>query len=184
MMKTIFFTVSVIFALVGATASGEVIDASPNGFTSKNTAKIATPADKVFRVLVENVGEWWDPAHTFSGDATNLSIEAKPGGCFCEKLRDKGGVEHLEIVFVEPAKQLRMRGGLGPLQGMGVTGGLTWALRETGETTEVTLTYAVGGYHPDGLDTLAAPVDNVLGGQLERLKSFTEKTASQSPEKH
>jgi hypothetical protein len=33
----------------------------------------------------------------------------------------------------------------------------------------------VGGYSPDGLDTLAMPVDGVLGEQLERLKSTIEK---------
>ena len=33
----------------------------------------ATP-DEVHRRIVRNVGDWWDPAHTFSGDAYNLGM--------------------------------------------------------------------------------------------------------------
>jgi uncharacterized protein YndB with AHSA1/START domain len=165
--------------LMGAAhALGEVVDSSPGGFTSKHTTKITASADEVFHALVDEVDEWWDPDHTFSGDSANLYIEAEPGGCFCEKLGDSGGVEHLEVVFVEPGRQLRMRGGLGPLQGMGVSGSLTWTIEHSPESTEVTLTYAVGGYHAGGLHALAEPVDTVLGGQLARLKKFIEEATS------
>jgi hypothetical protein len=182
-MRVFIVFVLVNLALDIGVIRGDVIDSAPNGFTSRNRVTIAATADDVFRLLVENVGDWWDPDHTFSGNAANLSIEAAPGGCFCEKLGDKAGVAHLAVVFVEPGKQLRLRGGLGPLQGLGVTGALTWALKAVGETTEVTLTYAVGGYYPDGLDTLAATVDGVLGAQLVRLKNAIEKAAPEPLEK-
>ena len=64
-------------------AGAEVIDASPAGFTSKNVVEIAVPADIVYATLLK-VETWWDPAHTYSGDAKNLTIDARPGGCFCE----------------------------------------------------------------------------------------------------
>ncbi len=50
------------------------------------TFAIQASPDEVYSKLVHNVGSWWDPAHTISNDAANLSIEEKPMGCFCEKL--------------------------------------------------------------------------------------------------
>ncbi len=98
----------------------EVADSASNGFTLKTTIQIQAPPDTVYRRLIQ-VGDWWDPAHTFSGDAKNLSIDEKPTGCFCEKLANGGGVRHLEVVFLAPGKRLVLSGGLGPLQSMGAT---------------------------------------------------------------
>ena len=39
----------------------------------------------------------------------------------------------------------------------------------------ITLTAAVGGYRPGGLDGFTAPVDRVLGEQLARLAQFVDK---------
>jgi hypothetical protein len=38
----------------------------------------------------------------------------------------------------------------------------------------VTLNYAVGGYYPDGLDTLAPAVNGVLEEAMTRLRDFVE----------
>ena len=40
--------------------------------------------------------------------------------------------------------------------------------------TRVKFTYAVGGYRPDGLDGMAAAVDQVIGEALLRLKAHIE----------
>lgn len=175
MMRPLWLGILVVSVVGAGAARGEVMDASRNGFTSKNTVAIAAPPGEAFRALIQDVADWWDPAHTFSRNAGNLSIDAKVGGCFCEKLGERGWVRHLDVVFVDPGNLLRMRGGLGPLQELGATGSLTWAFAGTGDTTELTLTYQVGGYYPDGLDKLAGSVDAVLGEQLERLKSYIEK---------
>ena len=73
------------------------------------------------------VGEWWNADHTWFGDAGNLSIEAKAGGCFCETSGDRQ-VLHMTVSFVDPGNEVRMVGGLGPLQMMGVHGGMSWKL--------------------------------------------------------
>lgn len=166
----------VLFCITSASAA-EVVDKSSAGFTSRNTARIAAPPDAVFEALVDDVAAWWDPAHTYSGSSDTLFIEAEGGGCFCEGLPNDGIVQHMEVVYVDPGKTLRMRGGLGPLQGMGVAGALTFTLEAVeGNSTDVTLTYTVGGYHPGegGLGSLAEPVDGVLRGQLERLSKLVE----------
>jgi hypothetical protein len=110
---------------------------------------IAAPADRVYAALGE-IGRWWDPAHTFSRDAANLSIELRAGGCFCERLKD------------------------GPLQAEGVDGTLSWTLKPVEGGTNVTLSYVVGGYIRTGMEQWAPRVDRVLDAQLQRLKGFVE----------
>jgi hypothetical protein len=70
-----------------------------------------------------------------------------------------------------------MIGALGPLQTMAVTGSMTWQMEESGGATKLTLTYAVSGYLPGGLQALAGPVDGVLGEQFQRLKTYIETGA-------
>lgn len=75
---------------------------------------------------------------------------------------------HAEVVLVQPRTLLRLSGALGPLQELGAAGALSFALAKVQGGTEVTLTYRVGGFSPDGLDKLAPIVDRVLGDQLKR----------------
>ena len=109
--------------------AGEVVDRSATGFTSRNIAHVEADADTVYRVLAENVDRWWDAAHTYTGDSTNMSLDATAGGCLCETLPDGGSVEHMRVVYAEPGKTLRLQGGLGPLQSMAVAGAMTFRVR-------------------------------------------------------
>src|SRR5262249_11154888 len=146
---------------------------SPAGFVSEWQLTIAAPRERVFRALTEEVGRWWDPAHSYSHEAANFSIDARPGGCFCERLSD-GGVAHMTVVFVKHNALLRMVGGLGPLQSMAVSGSMTFTLTDAGNGTLLKYQYAVGGYAADGVDQLAEPVDRVQQGQLLRLQRYIE----------
>jgi uncharacterized protein YndB with AHSA1/START domain len=153
----------------------DVVDQAPNGFTIRATVLIfqASP-EEVYSRLVHNVGDWWDPAHTYGNDSHNLSIDDRPMGCFCEKLPNNGGVRHAEVITVMPNHMLVMSGALGPLQKFGAVGTLTLVLEPMHKDTRVQLIYTVGGYLPDGLNTWAAPVDKVLTEQLTRLKNYVE----------
>jgi uncharacterized protein YndB with AHSA1/START domain len=169
-MKTCLFLVCLILAAL--TASADVIETGPSGFTVKTAVDVAAPATRVYQVLTERVGSWWDKDHTYSGNAANLSIDAKPGGCFCERFPGGGGVSHMTVVYAEPGKLLKMSGGLGPLGNLAVTGVLSWKLTETNGRTSIETTYTVGGYAPGGVGVLAAPVDAVLSAQVKRLAQF------------
>ena len=159
---------------LGTPARAEVVESSPIGFAVKNDAGINAAPAVVYAALTEAIGRWWDPAHTFSHDPRNLSIEAKPGGCLCERLPDGGGVEHLRVVYASPGKLLRLTGAIGPLQEAALAGTMTWTLSQAGESTKVELSYAVGGLRVGGLRDMPAVVDGVLRGQLLRLKAFVE----------
>lgn len=155
-------------------AAAEVLDAGRGGFTSVNEVTIGASRAAVWRAAVDEIGAWWSAAHTISGDASRLSISAKPQGCFCEQLGDHAGVVHLVVTMVNPTVILRLTGGLGPLGLMGVSGNMTWEFDDAEGGTRVRFTYAVGGYLEGGLDAVAAPVDDVIGEALARMKAYIE----------
>jgi len=160
--------------LAPAYAKADVVDSAANGFTLKITLTVqSTPAD-VYKHLVHSVGEWWSSAHTYSGDAHNLSIDDKAGGCFCEKLANGGGVQHMVVANVLPGERLVLRGALGPFQSMGTEGSMSIALSKDPAGTKMEVTFAVGGYMAGGMDKLAAPVNGVLTDQFTRLKNYVE----------
>jgi uncharacterized protein YndB with AHSA1/START domain len=168
-----FVLCTLLAAVVPATA--DVVDSAPDGFTIKIAVDVASPQADVYRALVERVGTWWSADHTWSGDNANLSIDARPGGCWCEKLANGGGVQHMTVAYVDPGKILRFRGALGPLQTMAVDGSMTWELTTAGDKTHLQFTYTVGGYRASGLGaTMARPVNDVLTLQVQRLKKLVE----------
>lgn len=164
-------------------ARGEVVDSSALGFTVRNVVQISAAPESVYVSLVRDVGSWWNPVHTFSGDARNLSINAAAGGCFCERLKNGGSVRHMTVVYANPGSVLRLEGGLGPMQPMGVAGSMTWSLVKSGEGTTLELRYSVGGYNPHGLQSLAVASDFMLKEQLGRLKNFVETGNASTGEK-
>lgn len=166
--------------LAATTAWAEVLDASPGGFTIRHMTEISASRVDVYKAAVENIGDWWSDDHTLSGNAGNMYIDARTQGCFCEALGEGAGVVHLTVTFVNPGVILRLSGGLGPLGLMGVSGNMTWEFAESENGSIVTLNYAVGGYHPDGLDSVAQAVDAVLVEQLTNLKAFAEGDAGES----
>jgi len=161
-----------MLALAGG-ARADVVEATPNGFQVKETTDIAAPAAKVWTALGQ-FGAWWNPKHSWSGDAKNFQLELKPGACLCETLPNGGGVHHLSVVFVAPGKSAVLEGALGPLMYSGAEGRLVWTLAEKDGRTTLTQVYYVGGYYPGGLDKLASAVDGVLAEQLGRLKAYVE----------
>jgi uncharacterized protein YndB with AHSA1/START domain len=173
-METLLRTGLFVLTLFSSLAVAEVKDAGAGGFTVANEAIIDASADAVWRAAVDDISLWWSSDHTVSGDASRLNITAVPQGCFCESFGPGAGVVHMGITMVSPGVVIRMTGGLGPLGLMGVSGNMTWEFEAVDDGTRVTFTYAVGGYRPDGLDTIAGPVDYVIGEALARLKALIE----------
>jgi uncharacterized protein YndB with AHSA1/START domain len=165
-----------VAVMLSCPSHAAVNDAAAGGFSVTEAVHIAAAPDKVYAALIAP-GTWWSSRHTFSHDAANLTLDARAGGCWCEKLPGGGSVEHLTVVFADPGKVLVLRGALGPMQGLGVEGALTIKLAAAGDGTDLTLTYNVGGYLKDGLTSWAAPVDGVLGEQVGRLKALIETGA-------
>ena len=173
--KTLSKIATLILVLAPLCASAEVLDSSSNGFTVKVAFTVKAKPTDVYRKLVHDVGEWWNPEHTFSGSAHNLSIDDKPMGCFCERFPAGGGVRHLEVVFAAPGKSLVMTGGLGPMQSIAATGSMNIQLSAAEGATKLVMVYAVVGYLPAGMQTWAKPADGMLTEQFTRLRNYIER---------
>ncbi len=154
-------------------AGAEVISTAAGGFEIRETAHVAASPDKAYAAMIQP-SRWWSSDHSFSGNASNLTLDAHAGGCWCESLPDGGSVELLHVVYAAPGKMLKLRGALGPLQSMSVEGVMIWSVKPAAEGTDITLSYSVVGYAKDGLEVMSKPVDHVLGEQLERLKKFID----------
>ena len=180
-MTTFSFRFTAAILLIPGWAFGEVADSSTDGFTVKTSVMIHASPDTVYRRLVHNVGDWWNPLHTFSGDARNLTIDEKPMGCFCETLPGQGAVRHMEVLRFAQGKTLVLSGALGPLQPLAAAATMTIQLSpgDTGTTIEVT--YAVAGYLTQGMNTWAAPVDSVITEHVARLKKYVEHGTPAAP---
>jgi len=174
MMRSNIVTLAILFAILASPLRGDVLESTATGFLVRHTAAINAPPAKVYAALTDEIGGWWDPAHTFSHNSRNLSVDAKPGGCFCEKLPNGGGVQHMSVVYASPGSLLRLTGAIGPLQEEALAGTMTWKLSPAANGTTVELTYTVGGFRAGGFRDIPAVVDGVLRGQLARLKAFVE----------
>ena len=168
-------------AMGGQRAAAEVVSVAGNGFELRETAHTAASPDKVYAAMLMPA-RWWSSEHTFSGSASNLSLDARVGGCWCETLPKGGSVEHLRVVYVSPGKTLRLRGALGPFQGFAVDGVMTLSVKGVAGGTDISLTYALSGYIKDGFDDLSKAADHVLGEQIERLKKLVD--ADSAPRGH
>lgn len=173
-MRPALIAVTLVLGTIANNSIADVTAAGPGGFTLAHEIVVDVERVDAWQAAVNEVGEWWSDDHTISGSAAAMTIDPRPLGCFCEAVANGGGVVHLVVTFVNPNVLLRMTGGLGPLGLMGVDGNMTWEFFDTGEGTRVKFAYAVGGYSPDGLDTIAPAVDYVIGEALQRLKAYIE----------
>jgi len=160
-----------------APVSAAVTTVTETGFVVRLVAETTASPDQTWDALVRPAG-WWDSAHTYSGDAANLTIDARASGCFCETLplpKDAprgaraGSIEHMRAIYAEPGRFLRMSGGLGPLQSEAVVGTLTMTVKAQEGTTRILWEYVVGGQMRYKPEQIASAVDQVLAQQIGRL---------------
>ena len=157
-------------ALAGAPlAVAEVTSVNDHGFGVSHSQTTPANAQDTWAALSGDISQWWDGAHSWSGNANNLYLDIKPGGCFCERLPEGGWVEHLRIVYLAPGQEIRFRGALGPLMTLGLEGTMTWRLEPVDEGTKISFNYIVSGHREAGFEGLAPAVDNVIGQQLDGL---------------
>lgn len=180
-MRALFVAAALALLIWAAPARAAVQSASASMFTITTETEVdATPAE-VWRALA-HIGRWWNGSHTYSGDAGRLSLDLRAGGCWCERWSAGQSVEHMRVVLVtehEGVRTLRLIGGLGPLQEMGVNGVLTFTVAPHASQTKITMTYRVVGEPSLALDQFAPLVDGVLMEQFGRLSRYS---ASGSPE--
>jgi hypothetical protein len=165
--------IAVLLAQAGG-LDAAVLDSSPTGFTVENSVTVPVDAKAAWDGLVNHVNDWWPKDHSWFGKAGKFVIEPRAGGCFCEKAGPKQAL-HLTVSFVDPGRLLRMIGGLGPLQGMGLTGTLEWHFKPVESGSQITLRYVAGGYTTTDLVKFVQIVDQVQAVQLGSLGTYLSK---------
>ena len=175
----VLLAAAAIAAMCGV-ARAEVVDQQANGFSLQEHETIAAAPDKIWAELVQPA-HWWSSAHTISGDAKNMTLDLRAGGCWCETLKDGGSALHMTVVQVRPNVLLRLRGALGPFQSTGMDGAMNFVLTPKGKSTEVALVYNLGGYVWGGYQALPGSADGVLKLQLFRLKQLIETGSADTP---
>lgn len=154
-------------AFVAVPAHADVKAAAPDGMILQLKGEVAlSRADAWSRLL--DPAKWWSDAHTYSGSAASMYVDAVAGGCWCE-LWEGGEVEHGRVVYVAQNNTLRFDAPLGPLQDLGVKSALTFTLTDAGAgKTAITVDMKVTGSSLSGLDKLAPIVEQVLAEQVKR----------------
>ena len=158
---------STLLLLLASASHADVTSKGEAGFNLVITGEVMTTPAKAYEQFVR-INEWWIEGHTWYGNSEGLALEPKAGGCFCEISGDKQ-VLHMLVTYVQPGVELKMIGGLGPLQMMGVHGGMSWRFEPTPTGTRIIQTYNVTGYAPGGLTDLADIVDSVQTSQMNAL---------------
>ena len=155
----------------GSAAQAEVVSAGPNGFELNYSLQLVAPPATVYTAF-GRIGGWWAKGHTYSGDSANLRLSLAPGGCFCERFPKGGGIEHLRVTYVDPGKRVVLTGSLGPLLYEATTGVMDVQIERLAGGTRFTLNYRVAGFAKGGAEKLAPLVDQVIGEQIKRFRTF------------
>ena len=161
-----------LLALAPASAFAEVKSSKPDGFLIEQRVIVKADAEAAWQALLAPK-RWWSKAHTWSGSADNLSIEAKAGGCFCERWPE-AEVEHARVIFLRRGQLLRMQGAFGPMQPMAVTAVVEFKLTPGKDGTQVDLSYRATGASDSMLDQIAGPADGMLAEQMAGLKALLD----------
>lgn len=165
---------SALLPLAALPAAAEVLDASPGHFEVRHCAEVAATPAAVY-VAMAQLPRWWNPQHTWSGDARTLSLDLTAGGCWCERWGDGASAQHACVLQVLPSRLIQMQASLGPLLNLPAVGLLTLVTSTQDGQTAVRLSYRVSGAPELALDKLATPVDTVPGLQFARLKAMIER---------
>ena len=172
--------VALVLITMQCAAHAEVSDKQPNGFSLYEKYQVKATPDKVYEAMIQP-SRWWSSAHTFSGDAKNMTFDARAGGCWCETLPNGGSVLHMTVVLADPGKVLRLHGGLGPFQSSGMEGTMNIVFEPKGTGTNLVVAYNLGGYIWGGYQSLPQTADGVFGLQFYRLKQLIETGSASTP---
>ena len=157
--------------------AAEVTRTTDDSFVSRNEVVVTASPKEVWLALI-SPSIWWQSAHTWSGDAKNLTLMPQAGGCFCETIPEvsepgrftlEGSVEHMRVVQAYPETALRMVGSLGPLQSEPVNGVLTIVISKVAAGTRIVFEYNVGGSMRYEIPVISKAVDGVMSAQIAAL---------------
>ncbi len=163
--------------LAAGPAQAVIVGADSHGFEVRHSIDLPVPPAQALAAFGQ-VGAWWSKDHTYSGNAQRLSLDLRPGGCWCERLNGGGGVEHMHVAYYQPGERVLLTGGLGPLLFEATSGVMDVAATKAPTGSRLTINYRVAGFARGNGTEMAIAVDQVLREQVERLRAFASKAAT------
>lgn len=159
----------IVSFFIGAPAYAEIKQSAADHFVLRHEARKELAPAEIWQRLIDPAS-WWEDAHSFSGEADNLSLELKPGGFWREDW-EEGFVIHGTLISLREGSQLRFDAPFGPLQAMGVRDIWTITIRplENGTGSLVIFDEVAMGASFQNLDKIAPAVDRVKQEALESL---------------
>ena len=157
--------------LLSTPASAAVLSASDNGFEVQQTVNLVVAQPEAYNSF-GRIGQWWNSEHSYSGDASRMTLQLRSGGCFCEPLDNGGGIEHMRVTFVQPGERIVLTGSLGPLLYEATAGVMDIKFERIAGGTRVTMNYRAAGFAKGGAAAMAPIVDQVLGDQMKRYRAY------------
>ena len=160
-----------ICLLTATQASAEVLNSSDHGFEVQHSVNLVVPQPQAFAAF-GRVGQWWSKDHTYSGNAARMTLQMRPGGCFCESLDGGGGIEHMRLTYLQPGERVVLTGSLGPLLYEATSGVMDVKFDKIAGGARVTMNYRAAGFAKGGAAAMAPLVDQVLGEQMKRFRVY------------
>ena len=163
-------------AMWAACANADMTQPSPGLTEFTFQLHVKTNAASSY-AAVTHPERWWNGEHSFSGDASNFTLDPVAGGCWCEKLPAGGSVQHMSVLAAMPGKLLRLSGNLGPLQAQPLTGVMSWSFKDdpAGGST-IAFKYRLAGVSDLPADW-PKDVNEVLTEQIQRLQHLLDHGA-------
>ena len=161
----------IALSMMAAPAHAAVIAAGDHGFEVQHSVNLVVPQAQAFTAFGQ-IGQWWNNEHTYSGDGKRMSLQLRPGGCFCEPLDGGGGIEHMRVTYVQPGERVVLTGSLGPLLYEATAAVMDVKVERIAGGSRVTMNYRAAGFAKGGAAALAPLVDQVLGDQLKRYRTY------------
>lgn len=161
----------IVLSMMASPAAAEVLSAGDHGFEVQQRVDLVVPQPQAYAAF-GRVGQWWSNEHTYSGNAGRMSLQLRPGGCFCEPLDGGGGVEHMRVAYLQPGERIVLTGSLGPLLYEATSGVMDVKVERIGGGSRVILNYRAAGFAKGGAAAMAPLVDQVLGEQMKRFRTY------------
>jgi hypothetical protein len=161
----------IVLSMIASPAAAEVVNSNSNGFHVRESVRLVVPQPVAYDAFAK-IGSWWNKDHTYSGSGANLSLATTPGGCFCERVPEGGGIEHMRVTYVKPGERVVLTGSLGPLLFEATSGVMDVQFKRIAGGAEVVMDYKAAGFAGADAQKFAPLVDQVLAEQMKRFREF------------
>lgn len=141
------------------------------------TYKIEAPLARVWKVITEEAGSWWDSDFAALPGSGGVKLEARLGGRLYEETPDGKALEWARVIAVNPPVSIDFQGIMTPSFGGPTITTVQLSLAEVEGGTELTMTDGlIGRVTDEGLAQMGIGWDFLFG---TKLKAYAEATKDQ-----